>query len=56
MRPLEERLVRIENPKGRFWQEKKKRKREKLKVKTRKGNLNHKNEIKNEKKRPDTLG
>ena len=45
----ERRLVKIENLKERFWQEKKKKK-EKFKVKTRKGSLNHKKWDKNEKK------
>ena len=42
LRPPEEKLVRIENSKGRFWQEKKRKKEKRFKVKTRKGSLNHK--------------
>ena len=47
MRPSEERLIRIENPKGRFCKEKKKKR---FKVNTRKGSLNHK-KMKKEKMR-----
>ena len=39
MKPSEGRLVRIENPKGRFWQENKKKR---FKVNTQKGSLNYK--------------